>query len=156
MLTAEEKIEMDASIMDGKTMNCGAVVGVSTVRNPVSLARMVMESTDHVMICGEGTTKFAQKMNVPLISYKELITKEARAELETFKKYRNTVSSLFRCSDRKGMGHDTVECVAIDLHGNLAAATSTGGITCKLPGRVGGKLDIPTSVLLFFLASFPG
>jgi len=112
--------ELDASIMNGKDLSSGAVTLVKTVKNPVSLARLVMENTPHVLLGGEGADEFAKKMNVEIVPNSYFNTPE---RLEQFMKLK----------EKSG----TVGCVALDKHGNLAAATSTGGLSNKMPGRIG-------------------
>ena len=128
------------------TLNYGSVVGVKNISNPVSLARMVMEKTDHVMLIGQGTNDFAREMGVPEVDPLELVTELARKEWEEYKKYKTVVSEVFNSpgeldhdkqTDQQNLSHDTVGAVAIDLRGNLAAATSTGGISLQRVGRVG-------------------
>jgi beta-aspartyl-peptidase (threonine type) len=121
VLNAEGFIEMDASIMDGATLAAGAVAGVRTVKNPVSLARAVMEHTPHVLLAGPGADAFARKRGFPAVSPESLVTPRARRRFEA----------------RRQDAHGTVGAVAVDVHGHVAAATSTGGTNGKLPGRVG-------------------
>ena len=132
------EIEMDAIIMEGKDLKFGAVAGVKSVANPVSLARLVMDRTDHVMLVGEGADKFAREMGIPEVSKEELVSDIAKREWESHTKFNTAVRDCFYNAAMGG--HDTVGAVALDLHGNLACATSTGGITMKRVGRVG---DVP-------------
>ena len=113
--------ELDASIMDGRDLRCGAVAGVRTVKNPVKLARRVMENTPHVLLAGEGAEYFAQESGAERVPNSYFSTERRRKDWERKRAY------------SKG----TVGCVALDQEGNLAAATSTGGLTNKKWGRVG-------------------
>jgi beta-aspartyl-peptidase (threonine type) len=122
---------MDALIMDGSSLEAGAVAGLRDVRYPIRLARLVMEETPHVFMIGEGANRLAEEFNVERITQDELVTEGARKELEEWLK-EGRFGETF--------GHDTVGAVALDSHGNLAAATSTGGVTGKRVGRVG---DVP-------------
>ncbi|XP_033096641.1 isoaspartyl peptidase/L-asparaginase-like isoform X2 [Anneissia japonica] len=124
---------MDALIMDGRGLQTGAVTCVQNIKNPVSLARLVMEKTDHTLLAGKGANRFAEEQGVQQVSKEQLICKTAIEKLEKYKKYSLAVSDLFR----EGKGHDTVGAVAVDSLGNVASATSTGGITGKEAGRVG-------------------
>lgn len=155
VLNAEGKVEMDAIVMEGSSLKFGAVAGVRNISNPVSLARMVMERTEHVMLVGEGANRFAREMGVEEVDPSELVSKNQRKIWEEFNKYGSVVSTQMNRvapkeragpeKDNAGVvdipaehrGHDTVGAVALDLNGDLAAATSTGGITLKRPGRVG-------------------
>ena len=131
VLTEEGTVEMDALIMDGATLGAGAVAGLRDIRNPISLARVVMEKTPHVMMIGEGARRLAEKYGVEKLAQSKLVTDEARQELAEWLEKKRLATSL---------GHETVGAVALDTKGNIAAATSTGGVTGKLVGRVG---DVP-------------
>jgi beta-aspartyl-peptidase (threonine type) len=133
VLTEDGLIEMDSVIVDGKDLSFGAVASVNNIQNAVSLARKVMENTDHCMLVGAGATKFARDQGVPVLPTEALVTEEARELHEKFKKYSKATDSLFNNQE----AHDTVGAVAIDADGNIAAATSTGGIPMKMAGRVG-------------------
>lgn len=128
--------ELDASIMDGRTLGCGAVAAVTTVRHPISLARLVMEKTPHVLFASDGAEKFADEMKVERVDNKWFDTDKQRREWEKSREAsptRDKQSSAHRGEEHFG----TVGCVALDTHGNLAAGTSTGGRTNKKYGRVG-------------------
>jgi beta-aspartyl-peptidase (threonine type) len=130
VFTHEGTNELDASIMDGKTLKAGAVAGLKHIRNPISLARLVMEKSPHVMLAGDGAEAFAKKMGVTLVDQKYFYTDERWQELQ--KKLKTTPAPL---SDKDR--HGTVGAVALDNAGNLAAGTSTGGTTNKEFGRIG-------------------
>jgi beta-aspartyl-peptidase (threonine type) len=129
--------EMDAAIMDGKTLNAGAIAGVEHVRNPIVLARAVMEKSKHVMMIGSGAEEFAKRNGVELVDAKYFFTQHRWEELEKKKAEEAGADGgkKFIVSDAEC--HGTVGAVARDSQGNIAAATSTGGTTNKLPGRVG-------------------
>jgi len=121
VFTSEEKNELDASIMDGKDLSSGAVAGVTIIRNPISLARLVMEKTPHILFAGDGADELGRQLGAEIVDPSYFFTYDRFKSLQ-----RNLEES-------KG----TVGCVAIDQFGNIAAATSTGGRTAKMPGRVG-------------------
>src|SRR6266853_5222052 len=141
-LTSEGDIELDAGIMEGHTLQVGAVAGVELIKNPVSLARKVLESP-HVLLGGKGAQEFAQEQGVPLCKLEDLLTEPrytqwknsqaSEAEEEEPRYHRREVSSVPRREEK----HGTVVAVALDAAGFLAAATSTGGTPNKYPGRVG-------------------
>jgi beta-aspartyl-peptidase (threonine type) len=121
VLTSDGTVETDAAIMEGAALSCGAVAAVRGIANPITLARRVLEDGRHVMLAGEGALAFARTAGVPECDPSSLVTDRRRRQLQT------------ATADTKG----TVGAVAIDAHGTVAAATSTGGVSGKLPGRVG-------------------
>ncbi len=121
--------ELDAAIMDGSNLKAGAVAGVRDIKNPINAARMVMDSTQHVLLIGEGASAFAKSMKLEIVENSYFSTKERDEQLIRIKKGTEE-------PNLKG----TVGCVALDMKGNLAAATSTGGMSGKKWGRVG---DVP-------------
>jgi beta-aspartyl-peptidase (threonine type) len=128
--------ELDASIMDGKTLDGGAVAIVRTVKNPITLARRVMEKTPHVLLSGEGAEVFADEENVDRVPNDSFSTEDRRKEWEKAKAL-ETKENAGRFSPAEPWHYGTVGCVALDREGNLAAGTSTGGRTNKKFGRVG-------------------
>jgi beta-aspartyl-peptidase (threonine type) len=132
VFTEDGRHELDASIMDGRTLSCGAVAGVRTVKNPIALARLVMEKTPHVLLMGDGAEQFAASVGVERVDPTYFDTDRRRKALEEFLKKRKQKEDNAPPKSRS-----TVGCVALDLQGNLAAATSTGGMTGKRFGRVG-------------------
>ena len=130
--------EMDAAIMDGKTLKAGAVGALKHIRNPITLARAVMDQSPHVMFVGEGAEAFARKIGIELVEEKYFYTEERWNALQRLQKTEieaREVGKEFVVCDQDR--HGTVGAVALDQVGNLAAATSTGGNTNKRPGRVG-------------------
>jgi beta-aspartyl-peptidase (threonine type) len=129
--------ELDASIMDGRTLGCGGVAGVKTVRHPISLARLVMEKTPHVLLASDGAEKFADEMGgrIDRVENSWFSTPKRRQELEKAQRAEAAKKQTRAVADEQHYG--TVGCVALDMHGNLAAGTSTGGRTNKKYGRVG-------------------
>jgi len=130
VFNAEGKNELDAAIMDGKTGLAGAVAGVTTIRNPISAARAVMEKSNHVMLSGKGAEIFAAELGLELVSPDYFFTQPRWDAYLKAKAYTDSIDNI----DKK---HGTVGCVAVDQYGNLAAATSTGGMTFKKYGRIG-------------------
>jgi len=130
VFNAEGKNELDAAIMDGKTGLAGAIAGVSTIRNPITTARAVMEKSAHVMLTGKGAETFAAEQGLVIVSPDYFFTQQ---RWNDYLKVKNRMDSIQNI-DKK---HGTVGCVAVDAYGNLAAATSTGGMTYKKYGRIG-------------------
>lgn len=140
-LTIDRCIEMEASIMDGKTLNAGAVGLLKNIKNPIRLARIVMEATDHVFLAGDGAEKLAELFNLETADpftelrvryWQELKEKLMRGELDYLSKLHSLIKSHPQLFD---LG--TVGAVALDKDKNVAAATSTGGFPLKFPGRIG-------------------
>ncbi len=134
-LNANGEVEMDALIMDGATLSLGAVAAVRLVSHPISLARRIMTDCEHNFLVGFGAEAFADKVGFPRCTPADLVTEE---QLALFLKDNDTADNQLAGIDFHGdVVGDTVGAVALDTSGNLAAATSTGGINRKLPGRVG-------------------
>ncbi len=140
-LTAIETVEMDAAMMDGRDLSAGAVALVREVKNPIRLARLVMEKTNHVLLAGECAERLARIFSLPRSNP---VTAERRRIL---RRYRERPPPIRVAWIRRNLRlveehpelipHDTVGAVAVDHEGNFAAATSTGGVLMKLPGRIG-------------------
>ena len=127
-LTSTGQVELDASIMDGKTKSCGAVACVTNVKNPITLARRVMTETKHVLLMGKGAEDFAVSQNMPIVD---------QAYFLSVNRLRWSSDDLTIDHIAEDTHYGTVGCVALDSAGNLAAGTSTGGTTKKMPGRIG-------------------
>jgi beta-aspartyl-peptidase (threonine type) len=146
VFTNAETNELDASIMDGKTLNAGASAGTTTVRNPINLARAVMEKSAHVMLSGKGAETFAQEQGLTLVEPSYFFTENRfnglkRVKEKQAKKEKNIdmESAYLNFYDDaiKNTKYGTVGCAALDKNGNIAAGTSTGGMTNKRWGRIG-------------------
>ncbi|WOL15206.1 hypothetical protein Cni_G23987 [Canna indica] len=162
-LTRKGTVEMEASIMDGRGRRCGAVSGISTVKNPVSLARLVMERSPHSYLAFDGAEDFARDQGVELVDNSYFITEENVGMLKLAKEansimfdYRVPLTGADTCSASAGLvgakaegvlqmnglpisiyAPETVGCVVVDCSGGCAAATSTGGLMNKMNGRIG-------------------
>jgi beta-aspartyl-peptidase (threonine type) len=122
VFTSEGKHELDASIMQGKDLSCGAVAGVTIIKNPISLARLVMEKTEHVLFAGKGADDLGIELGVDIVP---------NSYFHDSTRYQKWLKSNLK---QEG---ETVGCVALDQYGNITAGTSTGGRNNKMPGRVG-------------------
>ena len=145
VFTNEGKNEMDAAIMNGQTLAAGSVAGVTTIRNPISAARAVMEKSNHVMMISTGAEKFAKSVGLQIVDPSYFYTEERWRGLQRAKK-EDSIEAAGRQAGKKATSFHfvnkdykfgTVGAVALDQQGNLAAATSTGGMTNKRFGRVG-------------------
>ena len=140
VFTHEGTNELDASIMDGKTLNAGAVAGVKHIKNPINLARDVMEKSEHVMLYGAGAETFAQSLGYKLVDSSYFYTQNRFKSLQRVlekEKTQNEAKVSFEDSFIKNSKFGTVGCAALDKYGNLAAGTSTGGMTNKRWNRIG-------------------
>jgi beta-aspartyl-peptidase (threonine type) len=136
-LNEKAEVEMDASIMDGKTMKSGGVAIVKNVKNPVTLARAIMEKTKHIYIGDMGALEYAQKIGLRLMPEAYFITNHAYEQyISATEEEANTIQQAGEYQVRRKT-HGTVGAVAVDRDGNVAAATSTGGTENKVPGRIG-------------------
>lgn len=145
VFTNAGKNELDASIMEGKTLKAGSIAGVTTIKNPITVARMVMEKSEHVMMTGTGAEQFAKEKGAEIVDPSYFHTDMRYQQLQKIKEEEKT--QLDHSEDKgsleneqqifEGKKFGTVGAVALDQYGNLAAATSTGGMTNKRYGRVG-------------------
>ncbi|MGH9744094.1 MAG: isoaspartyl peptidase/L-asparaginase [Candidatus Acidiferrum sp.] len=130
-LNLDGRVECDAIVMNGATLRSGAAAALQRIRNPIRLARAILEHCPHMMLVGEGAERFAQENGIALCDPQELVS---GAEREA---WRLCSGDKHAASHHRGHEQGTVGAVALDVNGKLFAATSTGGTCCKLPGRVG-------------------
>jgi beta-aspartyl-peptidase (threonine type) len=148
-LTRDGRVQLDALVMEGATLRAGGVACVERLRNPIRAARLVLEKSPHVYFVGVGAERFARQHGMALCDNMELVIPREQARLHAFQEaelaggtdetFSGPASSESGSSESGSAlaSHDTVGAVALDVHGNLAAATSTGGTLSKAPGRVG-------------------
>jgi beta-aspartyl-peptidase (threonine type) len=136
VFTHDGRNELDASIMTGHDQKAGAVGGVTTIKNPISLARAVMEKSEHVMMSGSGAEKFASLHDIEIVSPEYFYTEARWQSLQRIKAEDDNKTQLSE-SEKSNSKKGTVGCVALDKKGHLAAATSTGGMTNKKFNRIG-------------------
>lgn len=140
VFTHDATNELDASIMDGATLNAGAVAGVKHIKNPIDLAKDVMQKSEHVMLYGAGAEEFAQSLGYKMMDTTYFYTKSRYESLQRIlekEKTINTEKISFQDPYIKNSKFGTVGCAALDKHGNLASGTSTGGMTNKRWNRIG-------------------
>jgi beta-aspartyl-peptidase (threonine type) len=134
-LNAKGEIELDASIIHGGSFKCGAVASVRRVKNPISLARKIMEESEHILLVASGAEHFAAEHGIELCHLEDLLIERERKRWQDVQgKKRISTKEAFR---KKHRPSDTVGAVAIDQHGDICVGTSTGGTFNKYPGRVG-------------------
>ncbi|HEV3374865.1 MAG TPA: isoaspartyl peptidase/L-asparaginase [Candidatus Acidoferrum sp.] len=130
-LNLDGRVECDAIVMDGATLRAGAAAALQRIRNPIRLARAILENSPHMMLVAEGAERFAKQHGIPLCAPEDLVSPAEREAWLHCKEDKHAASH------HRGHDQGTVGAVAMDSRGRLFAATSTGGTCCKLPGRVG-------------------
>jgi beta-aspartyl-peptidase (threonine type) len=135
-LTRDGAVQLDALMMDGNTLRAGGVGCVEHIRNPIRVARLVLEQSPHVYFVADGAERFAREHGVELCRNEDLVIER---EIQRLKEAQAKAAASPSASIPTGpeFGHDTVGAIALDIHGNLASGTSTGGTLNKAPGRVG-------------------
>lgn len=129
VFTHKGNIELDASIMEGKTRNAGAIAGVTNIKNPIKAVKLIMDKSEHVMLSGHGASEFAREQGLEMVRNSYFFTKERHQSLKRLRKQQR--------QKLKSEKYGTVGCVALDKEGNLCAGTSTGGMMNKRYGRIG-------------------
>lgn len=140
VLNAAGAVELDAGLMEGKSLKVGAVAALHQYANPISIARRVLEKTSHHLLVGTGAERFAEREGFSAIPNETLIVEREQENYRRFLAGQLTTDDSFQ-------GHDTVGAMALDVNGNLAAGNSTGGVSFSLPGRVG---DVPLAGVGFY------
>jgi beta-aspartyl-peptidase (threonine type) len=130
-LNRDGRVQLDAIVMDGAKLKAGAVAAVERIRNPIRLARKVMESSEHMMLVGQGAELFAAEQGLAMCAPEELVAERERLAWQRCRETEHATGF------HSGHGQGTVGAVAVDREGNIVAGTSTGGPCCKFPGRVG-------------------
>ncbi len=137
-LTRDGRVQLDALLMEGATLRAGGVASVERLRNPIQAARLVLEKSPHVYFTGPGAEQFAASHGMPLVDNQELVIPREQENLRLAQaRQRAGLPDTTFAGSPGTASHDTVGAVALDLHGNLSAGTSTGGTLNKAPGRVG-------------------
>lgn len=141
VFTSDGFNELDASLMDGKSLNAGAVAMARTIKNPIEAARVVMDKTPHTLIAGEGADKLAKNNGLEIVDQKYFYTDHRYKQLQDAKKSKEVLLDSDKAKTHLGISTEpylgTVGAIALDKNGNLAAGTSTGGTTNKMTGRIG-------------------
>ncbi|MCR6575708.1 isoaspartyl peptidase/L-asparaginase [Campylobacter insulaenigrae] len=141
VFTSDGFNELDASLMDGKSLNAGAIAMARTIKNPIEAAKIVMDKTPHTLIAGEGADKLAKNNGLEIVNQKYFYTDHRYKQLQDAKKSKKVLLDSDKAKAHLGISTEpylgTVGAIALDKNGNLAAGTSTGGTTNKMTGRIG-------------------